>query len=357
LRPDFAVARAALHLQPPRIMRPNHSGRRPRPWLLYGCAAAAFTLLPTGGATAQPAEVTGAVVRVQATSAPPGSGAGAGFVIFHGADGAGSRPIYIATSARLFDPRHGGGARVWLPAGPPIDVPPQDVLVPGHNWSDMAILRLTTERAAPAAAPVVFDPVESGGLFVIAGIRADGSIAVAPERAAFVATRTIVGDRPAAHVEGCLGAPALIERGVFGIVSECEPNLAPVVLPLAVARGFMTRTIPDLQHTSETGAQFTLTEREVAVPPVMVPGGGSAEGEYDIPLRLTASEAVFGATARVTERRGVRLADVAITGVTPEGVRLRFTLGGEPAPAVPESWSEALIVVRINVVSLTGGRP
>lgn len=80
------------------------------------------------------------------------------------------------------------------------------------------------------------------------------------ERVRFVTSRSVLGDRSAAHVAGCRGAPALVERGVFGLVSECDPDRVPVVTPLAAARAFITRTIPGLTVMRSAAPQFTRQE-------------------------------------------------------------------------------------------------
>ena len=42
------------------------------------------------------------------------------------------------------------------------------------------------------------------------------------------------------------GAPAISEDGIYGVVSECEANRAPVITLLAVAHSFIARQVPGL---------------------------------------------------------------------------------------------------------------
>jgi hypothetical protein len=54
------------------------------------------------------------------------------------------------------------------------------------------------------------------------------------------------------ELAGCLGAPALYDEHVFGIVTECEPGEPPVIALLAASRDFLARQIPGLSIESPT---------------------------------------------------------------------------------------------------------
>jgi hypothetical protein len=52
------------------------------------------------------------------------------------------------------------------------------------------------------------------------------------------------------------GAPAISADGIYGIVTDCDVNRAPIVMPLAVAYSFLARHVPDLM------TRPTVTERQ-----------------------------------------------------------------------------------------------
>ena len=53
-----------------------------------------------------------------------------------------------------------------------------------------------------------------------------------------------IGDRDLSALWGCVGAPAISQERVFGIVSQCSANRSPVISFLSMARGFIERNVP-----------------------------------------------------------------------------------------------------------------
>jgi hypothetical protein len=67
---------------------------------------------------------------------------------------------------------------------------------------------------------------------------------------------------------------------------------------------------------------------------------------------LETQESAIDVSADFVNRREVRLADVSVLNVQDRSVRLRFTLGGVPAPPAPPRacpQGQALVSVRVNV--------
>jgi hypothetical protein len=50
-------------------------------------------------------------------------------------------------------------------------------------------------------------------------------LTVLTERVRFRSTRLVLGDRTVADVSGRLGAPAIIDGAVFGLLSECSSRV------------------------------------------------------------------------------------------------------------------------------------
>jgi len=61
-----------------------------------------------------------------------------------------------------------------------------------------------------------------------------------------VSGRFVVGDRDASGLAGCVGAPAVSDEGIYGVVGECDPNRAPVITLLSAAYSLITRQVPGL---------------------------------------------------------------------------------------------------------------
>jgi hypothetical protein len=160
--------------------------------------------------------------------------------------------LYFVTSARLFKTAEGepfrpaSAIQITLEDGTEIAVRREDVSLPIGNLVDIAVLRAEVPNAAVAAGSITFDPPVPASAFVIAGYDGDGAPTTIAGHVRFASTRLIVGDRDASPIAGCVGAPALDEDGIFGVVSECDANRAAVITPLSVAYAFIVKHVPGL---------------------------------------------------------------------------------------------------------------
>jgi hypothetical protein len=160
--------------------------------------------------------------------------------------------LYFVTSARLFKTAEGepfrpaSAVQITLEDGTEIAVRREDVSLPIGNLVDIAVLRAEVPLAAVAAGSITFDPPAPASAFVIAGFDADGAPATIAAHVRFASTRLIVGNRDASPIAGCVGAPALGDDGIFGVVSECDANRAVVITPLSVAYAFVVKHVPGL---------------------------------------------------------------------------------------------------------------
>ena len=160
--------------------------------------------------------------------------------------------LYFVTSARLFKTAEGerfrpaSAVQITLEDGTGIVVRREDVFLPTGNLVDIAVLRAEVPIAAVAAGSITFDPPAPASAFVIAGYGADGAPATIAGHVRFASTRLVVGDRDASPIAGCVGAPALGNDGIFGVVSECDANRAAVITPLSMAYAFIVRHVPGL---------------------------------------------------------------------------------------------------------------
>jgi hypothetical protein len=298
------------------------------------------------------AQPRGSVLRMQALN-PSGEREGTCFVVHQEARGDHTL-VTLLTSARLFDRDAMPRARIFLDATHFVEVEHAAVATPYANMRDVAVLKATITGAALEPLPLVFDQAKVGTLFVISGRGIDGQPALVAEHVRFAATRAVIGDRTTGALAGCLGAPAIVERGVFGIVSECQSDRGPEITPLAVSEGFLARSVPGITARPSDEAQFTVEEREINGPALEVNLGETLEGEVDVPFDLGKQEAVLGATARLVSRTALPVATVTVLSLDDRVVKLRFTVGGPPPPTPPASWpaAQALIVVRMSLVVL-----
>ena len=242
--------------------------------------------------------------------------------------------------------------------GRTVVVPPERILRPVGDLTGIALLVIhglpgeTLSMKLDYAAPAV------GGVFVIAGLSGGMREDVA-ERVQFVATRLVVGDRLLAGIDACLGAPALSERGVLGIVTDCAGGRAPVVTLVSTSRAFLARHLATAMQTRalpEPAPRFTVSERLVNGPLMTVACDAVNAGEVDVPYQLGRNERAVDASASFLNATELRLADVAVLHLNERSVRLRFTMVGVPpaAYAVPGACrqGQALLTVRLNLVVL-----
>ena len=160
--------------------------------------------------------------------------------------------LYFVTSARLFKTADGGPFRpaaavyVTLEDGTEIAVRREDIALPIGNLVDIAVLRAEVPNTTVAAGSMTFDPPAPASGFIVAGYDGDSAPATIAAHVRFASTRLIIGDRDASAIAGCIGAPALDDEGIFGVVSECDGNRAVVITPLSIAYAFIVRHVPGL---------------------------------------------------------------------------------------------------------------
>lgn len=158
--------------------------------------------------------------------------------------------LYFLTSGHLFrgpddqPPPNVRAVRVFIDHEQTIDVGRDAIFLPGGALLDVVIVRATVAAATIAARPVSYEPPSIGDVFRISGYGADGAPAAVAERVRFKSTLLTVGDRDASTLAGCVGAPAISQKGLFGIVSECGVGRAPVVVLLSMAQSFIERHVP-----------------------------------------------------------------------------------------------------------------
>jgi hypothetical protein len=152
-------------------------------------------------------------------------------------------------------------------------------------------------------------------------------------------------------------APAIVEGGAFGLVTECEPDRAPSIVSLAVARNFILRNIPGWRFDSPQTPVFDVVTRLLTGPSLPVACEATRTGELEIPFDLGPSELSIDATASVIEPRSRHLAELTILSLHDRTVKLRFTMTGIPLPpfSAPCTPGQALVSVRVNI--LTWARP
>jgi hypothetical protein len=267
--------------------------------------------------------------------------------------------LYFLTSSRLF--RAADGERqlpakaVQLRLGEQrtLDVKREDVLVAGAGFVDVAILRaITATTKFFVAKPVIYDPPSVGAVFLVSSPGESGGIRSVAEHVRFESHLLVVGDRDASAVGGCLGAPAISPEGVFGIVRECEPNRSPVISLLAMAQSFIEQYVPRQTTSAAPTPQFSLVERQVAGPLVLVGCSATKTAELNVPLDLGPREFVTDASATLVNPREVRLTDITVLKLEDRSVRLRFTLGGMPASPAPSTdcpQGQALISLHVHL--------
>jgi hypothetical protein len=225
-------------------------------WLLFCALLAASTSARAAVDTA----TDDAVFRLQVVT-DGGDVAGTGTLI-HREDRETSVVLYLVTSARLFKDPQGGPppriqvARVLLGGEHTLDVSSDDIFV-CTGVIDVAVLRATSPTTTLVPQPLFYDPPSPGDVFQISGYGRDGARAAVAERVRFRSTLLAVGDHDASPLVGCVGAPAISQHGMFGIVSECKAGRAPLIALLSVARPFIERHVP-MGRPSNTGHAWTV---------------------------------------------------------------------------------------------------
>jgi len=111
--------------------------------------------------------------------------------------------------------------------------------------SDIGVLRIFAGKSDAVPLPMRFDAPGPGEAFTIAGFDEAQRLVTVSERISFVSPELVVGDRSSGLV-GCVGAPAISDGSVFGIVTDCQSDRPPTIEPLSAARRFLTPRIPSL---------------------------------------------------------------------------------------------------------------
>lgn len=268
---------------------------------------------------------------------------------------------WVLTAGALFRRADGEPAADPVQAtlrGQTVVVTPDRILRPVGDVAGLALLVVHGLPGDTPSSGLDFAAPSAGGVFVIAGLAGVTRVDVA-ERVQFVATRIMVGDRALAGLDACLGAPALSERGVLGVVTDCVGGRAPVVTLASTARAFLSRhlwTPERVTGLSAPSPPFTMSERLVNGPLMTVACDAVNAGEVDVPYQLGRNEQAVDASASFLNATELRLADVAVLRLNERSVRLRFTMVGVPPPpyAVPGAChqGQALLTVRLNLVVL-----
>ena len=149
-------------------------------------------------------------------------------------------------------PRH---PRHALDDGSEYGVRREDVFLPRGNLVDVAVLRAAAPNSTFEPGAMTFAAPPPGIDFLIAGYDRDGARTTIAEHARFVSTRLVVGDRDASDLAGCVGARAISADGIYGVVSACDANRAPVITLLSMAYPLIARHVPGLM------VRPTLSER------------------------------------------------------------------------------------------------
>jgi hypothetical protein len=281
-------------------------------------------------------------------------------VLVHREGQADGTVLYFLTSGRLLkstdaDLRAGTRRiRILRDDGAPIEVAKDSVIVPYGDMVDIAILRVMAPIGTLEPLPMILEPPEPGSVFAISGFGVDGVRATVPERVRFQATLRLLGDRDASSIAGCAGAPAIVAGGAFGLVTECEPDRAPSIVPLSVARSFIVRNMPNWRLDSSQTPVFDVVTRLLTGASVPVGCEATRTGEREIPFALGPGEMAIDATASVIEPRSRHLADVTVLSLYDRTLKLRLTMTGVPLPpfSAPCTPGQALVSVRVNILAL-----
>jgi hypothetical protein len=269
--------------------------------------------------------------------------------------------LYFVTAAHLFKspmgeaPSRARAINVVLDDTHAIAIDPADLLLPGGDIIDLAVLRAVVTQTTLMPQAMLFEPPGFENVFLIAGRDRDGVPVTIAQRVRRRASALVVGDRDASGLVGCEGAPAVGELGVFGIVSECAAGRAPVVTLFSIARDWISRHIPGLSSRPPMTTEFSVFPRDIPGPLLVASCGEEKHGEVDVPFALAADEMAVDATASLLNRTALHLGDVTVLKFADSSVKLRFTLTGAPRPqppAAPCPQEQALVNVRVTVAKV-----
>jgi hypothetical protein len=269
----------------------------------------------------------------------------------------GDDELYFLTSSRPLEPidrgrgRPSAGIRLFVDAGKIHQVDPEHVYVPANSLFPVAVFRVTLPARPAVVRPIVYEAPPAGAVFLIAGFDRAGSRLSVVEHVRFESSRLAMGDRDASVLQGCAGAPAIGERGVFGIVTECAPGRAPMITLLSLARTFIEAHIPLQALSRDQPTQFQIEEREISGPNLEVTYGTPVSGEVDIPVVLKDNERLIDATPRIVMPRELAVGEATVVRRDDRSVRVRFTVGSDPLPPTERlfHYGQALITLRVRV--------
>lgn len=276
--------------------------------------------------------------------------------------------LYFLASSRLFTGANAAPSvapqrvRILRDDSTAIEVAATDIILPTDNETDVAVIRVRAAPGTLAPLSLVFELPQPSRVFIVAGFGADGSRVSVPERVRYDSPTALVikGDRDAGRLIGCAGAPAIVEAGVFGLVSTCPPGAAPSLTLLSAARRFISDSVPGLDWTSPSAPAFTVFTRSVSQPFPSIRRDVQQNGDVEVPIELEPREIVLDATASVTDEHSLHLADLPVLSVRDRAVKLRLTMVGTPPapfattagpnPRDEHALGQALVTVRVDVL-------
>jgi len=173
--------------------------------------------------------------------------------------------MYFVTAGHLFKNEYGDllpdarSVTVEIGSGRTLDVLPRDIHLPRGNMVDVAVLKVTAPSSLLVTPVLTLAVPPAGSSFSVAGFDSGGRPVQADQRVRRAATLIVNGDRAMPVIDGCAGAAAVGERGVFGIVSTCESNQLPVIIPFSAVADWIGHCVPGgltLQRPVQTRFEF-----------------------------------------------------------------------------------------------------
>lgn len=220
----------------------------------------------------------------------------------------------------------------------------------GEAGVDLAVLRIVVADSTLTPVPVSLDGPAVGDAFVIRSANPDARPIA--ERVLFRSSEFVVGDRQAETTDGLIGAPAIGESGMFGLVTSFGTNRVPTIALLSSTEDLVSSAVPAL--TPPVAAPLRLEERTIDGPFVTVACGATETGDIDVPVPLAPRESLLGARAELKQSNRLDLGSVTILGLSDRSVKLRFTMIGTPPPAfappAPCPAGRALITIGVDVL-------
>jgi hypothetical protein len=170
-------------------------------------------------------------------------------VLIHREDRGAESVLYFLTSSHLFRgpdderPRQ-QTVRVQLDSGRTLEIRRDGISIPAGSAIDVAVLRTATAPTGAVPRLLNYEPPSIGEVFHISGYDRHGAPVAIAQHVRFRSTLLTVGDHDTSALAGCVGAPAISQRGVFGVVTECDAGRPPVIALISVARSFIDRHLP-----------------------------------------------------------------------------------------------------------------